>query len=107
MSCRGVTADLRGSAVSCMMIWRASSTVAGTLWNCTCALNLFSAPSSSRTFDCMLVARKRTIRGEHNLLVVLVEVVERLEERLLRPLLPRDELDIVNEEEVARSVPIM
>ena len=46
------------------------------------------------------IAFGRPIGGQHDLLAVLVDRVERVEELFLRPLLVGDELDVVDEEEV-------
>ena len=43
---------------------------------------------------------RRPVRGQDDLLAVLVDRVERVEELLLGPLLVGDELDVVDEEEV-------
>ena len=44
------------------------------------------------------------VRGHDDLLAVLVDGVERMEELFLRPLLVRDELDVVDEEQVDPSI---
>ena len=51
---------------------------------------------SSRVSDRL----RRPVRGQDDLLAVLVDRVERVEELLLGPLLVGDELDVVDEEEV-------
>ena len=42
----------------------------------------------------------RPVRRQHDLLAVLVDRVERMEELFLRPLLVRDELDVVDQQQV-------
>ena len=46
----------------------------------------------------------RAVAGDDDLLARLVEVVERVEELLLRALLARDELDVVDQQEVDRAI---
>ena len=51
-----------------------------------------------------LEALGRPVRGEHDLLVGVVEGVERVEELLLRLGLPLQELDVVDQEDVDVAV---
>ena len=55
---------------------------------------------SSRVAICL----RRPVGREHDLLAVLVDGVERVEELFLRPLLVRDELDVVDEQQVDAPV---
>jgi hypothetical protein len=46
------------------------------------------------------------VRADHDLLGGVVQIVEGVEKLLLRPLLSRDELDVVDQEQVQAAVPI-
>ena len=50
---------------------------------------------------------RRAVRGQHDLLPGLVQAVERVEKLLLESLLALDELDVVDQQQVVRAVPLL
>ena len=60
-------------------------------------------PAAQTVLECGNCIRG-AVRGEHDLLVVLMQFVERVEEFLLEAFLSFEELDVINQEDVIASI---